>query len=84
MGSLHHLNSPLIMCLSGSKGSVINIAQMIACVGQQIVNGNRIPNGFIKRTLPHFEINGIVPTLYLLCSSSHTFVQQNPLLLKGL
>ena len=52
---LHYLNSPLIMAVCGSKGSTINISQMIACVGQQTVNGNRIPNGFINRSLPHFE-----------------------------
>ena len=28
---------------------------MIACVGQQTVNGNRIFDGFFNRTLPHFE-----------------------------
>ena len=27
---------------------------MIACVGQQAVNGGRIPEGFINRTLPIF------------------------------
>eukprot|EP01132_Coremiostelium_polycephalum_P002078 gene2078-2564_t len=53
---LPHYNSPLIMALCGSKGSNINIAQMIACVGQQIVNGTRIPNGFTNRTTPHFPI----------------------------
>jgi len=37
----------------------MNISQMITCVGQQTVSGNRIPNGFINRTLPHFEINGM-------------------------
>lgn len=56
INQLHPLNSPLIMALSGSKGSTINISQMIACVGQQVVSGKRIPNGFINRTLPHFEI----------------------------
>lgn len=50
-------NSPLIMALCGSKGSVINISQMIACVGQQTVSGLRIPNGFVHRTLPHFARN---------------------------
>jgi DNA-directed RNA polymerase III subunit RPC1 len=35
------LNSPLIMTLCGSKGSKINIAQMISCVGQQTVSGSR-------------------------------------------
>jgi DNA-directed RNA polymerase III subunit RPC1 len=32
-------NAPLIMAISGSKGSNINLCQMIACVGQQVVNG---------------------------------------------
>jgi len=27
---------------------------MVACVGQQIISGNRIPNGFGDRSLPHF------------------------------
>ena len=49
-------NSPLIMAVCGSKGSKINISQMIAAVGQQAVNGNRIPNGFANRTLPHFPL----------------------------
>lgn len=47
-------NAPLIMSLCGSKGSKINLCQMIACVGQQIISGNRIANGFDDRTLPHF------------------------------
>ena len=38
-------NSPLIMALCGSKGSTINICQMIACVGQQAVSGSRIQDG---------------------------------------
>jgi len=54
---LHWLNAPLIMALCGSKGSNINISQMIASVGQQVVSGRRAPNGFINRTLPHFAIN---------------------------
>ncbi|EFA78358.1 RNA polymerase III [Heterostelium album PN500] len=58
---LPHYNSPLIMALCGSKGSNINIAQMIACVGQQTVNGTRIPNGFTNRTTPHFPINAKEP-----------------------
>jgi DNA-directed RNA polymerase III subunit RPC1 len=38
-------NSPLIMALCGSKGSTINICQMVACVGQQAVGGSRIQDG---------------------------------------
>jgi len=48
-------NAPLIMALCGSKGSTINISQMIACVGQQAVSGSRPPDGFAERSLPHFK-----------------------------
>jgi len=51
------VNAPLIMAVCGSKGSTINLCQMIACVGQQTVSGSRIPNGFSARTLPHFSHN---------------------------
>ncbi|VVB16666.1 unnamed protein product [Arabis nemorensis] len=54
MDGLHWRNSPLIMSQCGSKGSPINISQMVACVGQQTVNGHRAPDGFIDRSLPHF------------------------------
>jgi DNA-directed RNA polymerase III subunit RPC1 len=54
MAGLHRNNSPLIMSQCGSKGSPINIAQMVACVGQQSVGGQRVPNGFRGRALPHF------------------------------
>lgn len=47
-------NSPLIMQWCGSKGSKINVSQMVACVGQQIISGSRIPDGFEGRSLPHF------------------------------
>lgn len=46
MDTLHWHNSPLNMSQCGSKGSPINIAQMVACVGQQSVGGKRAPNGF--------------------------------------
>ncbi|KAK1444475.1 beta and beta-prime subunits of DNA dependent RNA-polymerase [Babesia gibsoni] len=49
-------NMPLIMFNSGAKGALINIAQMVALVGQQNVSGQRIQDGFIGRTLPHFDI----------------------------
>lgn len=61
MKELHWRNSPLIMSQCGSKGSAINISQMIACVGQQSVGGRRAPNGFIDRTLPHFPIKSKSP-----------------------
>ena len=63
---LHPSNSPLVMSKSGSKGSYINISQMIACVGQQALNGKRVPNGFEDRSLPHFRFKQL-----LLRSHSH-------------
>ncbi|CAA6654834.1 unnamed protein product [Spirodela intermedia] len=62
MEELHWRNSPLIMSQCGSKGSSINISQMIACVGQQSVGGRRAPNGFIDRSLPHFHRNSKTPS----------------------
>ena len=60
------------MVTAGSKGSFINISQMTACVGQQNVEGKRIPFGFVDRTLPHFtkddygpESRGFVENSYL-------------------
>lgn len=47
-------NSPIIMAKSGSKGSNINVSQMVAAVGQQIIGGTRVVDGFQDRTLPHF------------------------------
>ncbi|PIA38792.1 hypothetical protein AQUCO_02700173v1 [Aquilegia coerulea] len=61
MKELHWRNSPLIMSQCGSKGSPMNISQMIACVGQQNVNGQRAPNGFIDRSLPHFPKKSKIP-----------------------
>lgn len=54
-GEITLCNNMNAMILSGSKGSKINIAQMTSCVGQQNVEGKRIPFGFEKRTLPHFQ-----------------------------
>ncbi|CAI8497078.1 unnamed protein product [Hanseniaspora opuntiae] len=70
--NLKSLNNVKQMVSSGSKGSFINIAQMSACVGQQSVEGKRIPFGFADRTLPHFskddyspESKGFVENSYL-------------------
>jgi len=30
---------------------------MVACVGQQIISGKRVPNGFQERSLPHYPKN---------------------------
>jgi DNA-directed RNA polymerase II subunit RPB1 len=70
--SLKESNNVKNMVTTGSKGSFINISQMIACVGQQNVEGKRIPYGFLNRTLPHFtkddygpESRGFVENSYL-------------------
>jgi DNA-directed RNA polymerase II subunit RPB1 len=70
--SLKDLNNAVQMARSGSKGSTINISQMTALVGQQSVEGKRIPFGFKYRTLPHFtkddyspESRGFVENSYL-------------------
>ncbi|GJP85732.1 hypothetical protein CLOP_g15835 [Closterium sp. NIES-67] len=70
--SLSEMNNVKAMVTAGSKGSFINISQMIACVGQQNVEGKRIPYGFVDRTLPHFtkddygpESRGFVENSYL-------------------
>jgi len=47
-------NRFVIMFNAGSKGTEINIQQMTACLGQQNVDGKRIPYGFEHRTLPHY------------------------------
>ena len=52
--SLGKNNRFVIMVKAGSKGSDLNISQMISCLGQQNVDGKRIPYGFENRTLPHF------------------------------
>jgi DNA-directed RNA polymerase II subunit RPB1 len=70
--SLNRHNNIKTMVNAGSKGSFINIAQMVACVGQQNVEGRRIPYGFRQRTLPHFmkddlgvDCRGFVENSYL-------------------
>jgi DNA-directed RNA polymerase II subunit RPB1 len=53
--SLDKDNRFVVMVKAGSKGSDLNISQMISCLGQQNVDGKRIPYGFDQRTLPHYS-----------------------------
>lgn len=69
---LYRWNRLRAMVTAGSKGSDLNISQIMACVGQQNVEGKRIPFGFHQRTLPHFskddygpESKGFVKNCYL-------------------
>jgi DNA-directed RNA polymerase II subunit RPB1 len=65
-------NRFLTIVNSGSKGSLINISQMLSCVGQQNIDGKRIPYGYQDRTLPHFskfddspEARGFIQNSYI-------------------
>lgn len=58
---LDSLNAPLVMATCGSKGSVVNVSQMVAVVGQQIISGHRVPDGFQDRSLPHFRKKSKTP-----------------------
>ena len=73
--SLTIKNGIKAMVKAGSKGSFINISQIIACVGQQNVQGKRIKSGFRDRTLPHFAKDDLGPI-------SRGFIQNS--YLKGL
>ena len=53
--SLSANNRMVNMVKCGSKGADLNIAQMIALLGQQSIEGKRIAYGFQDRTLPHFK-----------------------------
>lgn len=55
INSLDKENRFVSLVTSGSKGNNLNISQMISCLGQQNVDGKRIPYGYTNRTLPHFK-----------------------------
>lgn len=52
--SLKPTNSMVMMVESGSKGNVFNITSITSGVGQQNVEGKRIPRNFGGRSLPHY------------------------------
>jgi len=63
-------NSGVVMAVSGARGSMLNLTQMAACVGQQSVRGERIRRGYDGRTLPHFRRGD-------LGAEAHGFVQSS-------
>jgi DNA-directed RNA polymerase subunit A' len=63
-------NSGVVMAVSGARGSMLNLTQMAACVGQQSVRGERIRRGYEGRTLPHFRRGD-------LGAEAHGFVQSS-------
>lgn len=75
-----NLNRMLNMVKSKSKGKIINVGQMIACLAQNSDEGKRIPYGFENRTLPHFskyddgpESRGFVENSFISGLSPHEF-----------
>ena len=52
--SLNKNNNFLSMILSGAKGSIFNVIHSVKSIGQQNVEGKRIPLNCNGRTLPHF------------------------------
>ena len=70
--SLADTNRMTNMIKAGSKGSDVNVSQMVATLGQQAIEGKRVPNGFQHRTLPHFkrfddsaQARGFIPSSYI-------------------
>ncbi|MDO5849618.1 MAG: DNA-directed RNA polymerase subunit A' [Methanobacteriaceae archaeon] len=48
-------NHSVVMARTGARASMLNLAQITACVGQQSVRGGRIERGYLNRPLPHFK-----------------------------
>jgi len=49
------MNNTVIMARSGARGSMINLVQCAACIGQETIKGQRIKIGYHGRTFPHFK-----------------------------
>jgi DNA-directed RNA polymerase II subunit RPB1 len=82
--SLYQQNRIKCMVDSGSKGSSINISQIMALVGQQSIQGgtagSRVANNFQHRSLPYFtkyddspEARGFIRNSYLTGLSPQEF-----------
>ncbi|MFP3304556.1 MAG: DNA-directed RNA polymerase subunit A' [Vulcanisaeta sp.] len=50
-----------IMAKTGARGSIVNITQMVAMLGQQTIRGERFKRGFYGRTTAHFEPGDLGP-----------------------
>ena len=63
-------NPAVVMAESGARGSMLNLTQMAACVGQQAVRGERINRGYEDRTLSHYKPDD-------LSAEAHGFVEHS-------
>ncbi|MFW9894342.1 MAG: DNA-directed RNA polymerase subunit A' [Candidatus Thorarchaeota archaeon] len=61
----------VIMTKSGARGNILNLGQMSAVVGQQVIRGERINRGYSSRTLPHFKVDDLSPKSRGFVSSSY-------------
>ena len=52
---LSDYNPIIIMSRVGARGSLLNVTQMSAMVGQQAVRGKRIMRGYRNKSLPYFK-----------------------------
>jgi DNA-directed RNA polymerase subunit A' len=48
-------NNTVSMAKSGGRGSMINLVQCAACIGQETIKGQRIKIGYHTRTFSHFK-----------------------------
>jgi len=48
-------NPTLVMAKSGARGSLVNIVQTAAVIGQETILGERMERGYYQRTFPHFK-----------------------------
>ncbi len=58
---ISHESSAVIMTRTGARGSLLNIDQMVAVVGQQAVRRERIKRGFTDRVLTFFKPGDLSP-----------------------
>jgi len=54
-GTDFEYNPPLLLARAGGRGSLVNVVQMAALVGQQAVRGKRMRSGYKNRILSHFN-----------------------------
>jgi len=48
-------NFTMVMAKSGARGSLVNLVQTSAVIGQETVLGERVERGYYERTFPHFK-----------------------------
>ena len=73
MDALDSRNNFLAMSTSGSKGSVLNIAQISACVGQQNVSGR------VRGTVPSNVLLGVAAPVPVIVTLLHSVVLSSSL-----